>query len=174
MTQQTTRDETVQTDRERPQTASDAQTDMQTEAPPPDPDEVRSRDAASAAHGDARKEPDDAVERSDEPAPRPQSPSPRPSNGSTNNQAALFSADQSADLRGKWETIQASFVDEPQSAVEEADALVEDVMQLLSEGFDRERRSLEGQWSRGDDVSTEELRLALRRYRSFFDRLLSI
>jgi hypothetical protein len=74
---------------------------------------------------------------------------------------------------GRWQEIQASFVDEPRSSVERADALVADLMQKLAAGFSDERQRLEGQWDRGDDVSTEELRVALTRYRSFFDRLLA-
>ena len=86
---------------------------------------------------------------------------------------ALLADDTSTSVRGRWETIQGSFVDEPRRAVEEADALVADLMQQLADSFATERRSLEGQWDRGDEVSTEELRIALQRYRSFFDRLLS-
>ena len=70
--------------------------------------------------------------------------------------------------------VQTAFVDEPRAAVEQADALVAEVMQQLTDGFARERAGLERQWSGGQDVSTEELRLAIRRYRSFFDRLLSL
>jgi len=70
--------------------------------------------------------------------------------------------------------VQTGFVDEPRAAVEQADALVAEVMKRLADSFATERQALEQQWSRGDDVSTEELRLALRRYRSFFDRLLSV
>ena len=88
--------------------------------------------------------------------------------------APLFSADETGDLRAKWDTIQAGFVDAPRKAVEQADGAVAQAMKRLAEMFAQERASLEGQWDRGDDVSTEELRLALRRYRSFFDRLLSI
>src|SRR6478609_772940 len=70
-------------------------------------------------------------------------------------------------------TTQASFVDQPRDAVAEADALVADLMQRLAASFSHERERLEGHWDRGDDVSTEDLRVALTRYRSFFDRLLS-
>ncbi len=70
--------------------------------------------------------------------------------------------------------VQTGFVDEPRRAVEEADALVADLMKRLAEGFAKERSSLERQWDRGDRISTEDLRVALRRYRSFFQRLLSI
>jgi len=75
--------------------------------------------------------------------------------------------------RQRWQAVQAGFVDEPRRAVEDADALVADVIQQLVTSFAEERKNLEGQWSRGDQVSTEDLRVALRRYRSFFDRLLS-
>jgi hypothetical protein len=88
--------------------------------------------------------------------------------------APLFDQAATGDYRMRWGTVQGSFVDEPRSAVEQADALVADVLKRLTDTFAAERKSLETQWSRGDDISTEELRLALRRYRSFFDRLLSI
>jgi hypothetical protein len=64
-------------------------------------------------------------------------------------------------------------VDEPRRTVEQADELVAQVMQRLAESFASERERLEGQWGRGEDVSTEDLRVALQRYRSFFQRLLS-
>jgi hypothetical protein len=86
--------------------------------------------------------------------------------------AALFSDDQRKDLTGRWDQIQASFVDEPRGAVEKADALVAETISKLAEGFARTRAGLDGQWKRGDSVSTEDLRQALRHYRSFFGRLL--
>jgi hypothetical protein len=76
-------------------------------------------------------------------------------------------------FQGRWEEIQVRFVDEPRGAVEDADALVATVMQRLAEGFAQERERLEAQWGRGEDISTEDLRVALQRYRSFFRRLLS-
>jgi len=85
----------------------------------------------------------------------------------------LLDAAESRELGDRWSEIQTGFVDEPRRAVEEADALVADLMQRLAESFSRERQALEGQWDRGDDVSTEDLRVALQRYRSFFDRLLA-
>jgi hypothetical protein len=78
-----------------------------------------------------------------------------------------------SEVRSRWEQIQGSFVDEPRRAVEEADSLVAELMQRLADSFAEERKGLEGQWDRGDEVSTEDLRIALQRYRSFFDRLLS-
>ena len=84
----------------------------------------------------------------------------------------LFSEVDVTELRARWSTVQAGFVDEPRKAVEEADNLVASVMKRLAEGFANERATLEKQWDRGDSVSTEDLRVALQRYRSFFDRLL--
>ena len=86
---------------------------------------------------------------------------------------ALLPDDQGTEFHGRWESIQTTFVDDPRNAVENADALVAELMQRLADGFARERERLEGQWSRGEDVSTEDLRVVLQRYRSFFRRLLS-
>jgi hypothetical protein len=86
----------------------------------------------------------------------------------------LFSSEEAKDLHARWDAIQVGFVDEPRQAVEQADSLVAGAMKRLAEGFAEERSRLEGQWDRGDSVSTEDLRLALRRYRSFFGRLLSV
>jgi hypothetical protein len=85
----------------------------------------------------------------------------------------LFSDSDVGDLRSKWSNVQAEFVDEPRRAVEEADQLVATVMQRLAEGFARERGSLEKQWESGETASTEDLRMALQRYRAFFNRLLN-
>lgn len=87
---------------------------------------------------------------------------------------AMFAVDEAAGFRTRWEAVQTGFVDEPRKAVEEADALVAQVIKRLSEVFADERTKLEQQWDRGDQSSTEDLRLALRKYRSFFDRLLSL
>jgi len=86
----------------------------------------------------------------------------------------LFPTAQTDEFRRRWTTIQSGFVDEPRQAVEQADSLIAEVMRALAESFADERRQLEQQWDRGGDVSTEDLRLGLRRYRSFFDRLLSV
>jgi hypothetical protein len=85
----------------------------------------------------------------------------------------LFANDQSERFTSRWQEIQTSFVDQPRDAVAEADSLVADLMQRLAASFSQERERLEAQWDEGDDVSTEDLRVALTRYRSFFDRLLS-
>jgi len=94
-------------------------------------------------------------------------------NDSSGERQPLLPADQAEQYSSNWETIQASFVDEPRAAVEQADRLVADLMQRLAAGFSEERERLESQWDQGDDVSTEDLRVALTRYRSFFNRLLS-
>jgi len=85
----------------------------------------------------------------------------------------LLSSGDTDAFERRWQDIQVGFVDEPRNCVEQADGLVAEVMKRLAEGFAEERRSLEGQWDRGDQVSTEDLRVALQRYRSFFNRLLS-
>ena len=88
--------------------------------------------------------------------------------------APLFPGDVASDLRTRWDAVQAGFVDEPRRAVEQADSLVASAMKRLAETFAEERSTLEAQWDRGGDVSTEDLRIALQRYRSFFGRLLSM
>jgi hypothetical protein len=77
-------------------------------------------------------------------------------------------------LRMRWKEVQTAFVDEPRKAVEQADGLVASAMKRLAEVFAEERSRLEQQWDRGDSVSTEDLRVALQRYRAFFDRLMSV
>ena len=85
----------------------------------------------------------------------------------------LLPSDYSADMRTRWETIQTGFVDDPRIAVQQADELVASAIKKLAESFAGERAKLEEEWSKGNDVSTENLRQALRRYRAFFHRLLS-
>jgi hypothetical protein len=86
----------------------------------------------------------------------------------------LFSVSVRDELEQKWNDVQARFVDEPRGSVEEANALVSDLMDRLVSSFSAQRDQLEKQWDRGDDVSTEDLRLVLMRYRSFFGRLLEV
>lgn len=88
--------------------------------------------------------------------------------------APLFPNNELEDLRNRWKGVQTAFVDEPRRAVEQADGLVASAMKRLAEVFAEERSKLENQWDRGDNVSTEDLRIALQRYRSFFHRLLSV
>jgi hypothetical protein len=124
----------------------------------------------------------DQEERKQEPADRATStrelagelertPSGRADHSAT---TALFPENESQDFHKRWTDIQTGFVDEPRRAVERADELVAEVIKRLADSFARERSRLEGQWGRGDNVSTEDLRVALQRYRAFFDRLLNI
>jgi hypothetical protein len=86
----------------------------------------------------------------------------------------LYREDEAGQFRTRWTDIQGAFVDSPRNAVERADSLVAETMKRLAEMFSEERGKLESQWDRGDDVTTEDLRVALQRYRAFFDRLLNI
>lgn len=85
----------------------------------------------------------------------------------------LFAQDELRGFRSHWDAVQTSFVDEPRTAVEQADSLVANVVKRIAEQFSVEREQLEKQWDRGEDVNTEDLRQALKRYRAFFDRLLA-
>lgn len=92
----------------------------------------------------------------------------------TETDEPLFPSEELQGLRTRWQEIQTAFVDEPRRAVEQADGLVASAMKRLAEVFADERSQLEKQWDRGEGVSTENLRVALQRYRAFFDRLLSV
>lgn len=99
---------------------------------------------------------------------------PRASGAADAPAAPLFEPKDAEDLRTRWNEIQVGFVDEPRTAVERADSLVAETIKRLAESFAAGRQQLEGEWGRGSDASTETLRLTLQRYRSFFNRLLSI
>jgi hypothetical protein len=99
---------------------------------------------------------------------------PQITSGNGAERMALFSDGDMDQFRTRWREIQGGFVDEPRHAVEEADQLVELIVERLTSLFSSERAKLENQWREGKDASTEDLRQALRRYRSFFDRLLSL
>lgn len=86
----------------------------------------------------------------------------------------LFPENELQNFRSRWDQVQTSFVDEPRAAVEQADSLVASVVKRIAEQFASEREQLEKQWDRGENVNTEDLRQALKRYRAFFDRLLSV
>ena len=87
--------------------------------------------------------------------------------------AALFPADVAEDFRSRWDTVQIGFVDDPTDAVQKADELVAQVMKSLAQSFAQQRASIEAEVG-GDEASTENRRVALQRYRSFFQRLLSL
>jgi len=105
--------------------------------------------------------------------PRPEA-APAASAAPDGRPVPLLASGESDNMRSRWSAIQIGFVDDPRHSVEMADALVAEMMQRLAQVFAKQRGQLEGQWSEGQDVSTEDLRLALRQYRSFFDRLLTI
>jgi hypothetical protein len=77
------------------------------------------------------------------------------------------------DLRKRWDSVQAGFVDEPRTAVRQADELVASAIKRLAESFSDARNNLEGQWTRGDEPNTEDLRVALKKYRTLFQKLMS-
>jgi hypothetical protein len=93
--------------------------------------------------------------------------------GGSDERAPLLAGDEAERFRQRWEALQAGFVDHPRQIVEQAEDLVGELMQELTTGFSDKRSELEQQWDRGGQVSTEELRVTLTRYRSFFNRLLS-
>jgi len=138
--------------------------------------------AADNESPEGNAERDAMTPRADEPVPAPGGDAGREaaasgsrtrSDNGTDREGTLLSNELSVDFRARWESVQTQFVDEPRGAVQDADKLVATVMQKLAEGFALERERLEAQWDRGEDISTEDLRVALRRYRSFFERLLS-
>jgi hypothetical protein len=94
--------------------------------------------------------------------------------GNSRHARALFSRDEADDLRRRWDSIQGRFVDDPRDAVAEADSLVSEVIDHITDQFDAERSRLEARWNEGDNVSTEDLRRTVQRYRSFFHHLLSM
>jgi hypothetical protein len=120
-------------------------------------EQLTTADLANVAQGREREEPHSEESHREEPRAEP-----------------LLTPDSSADMRTRWEAIQTGFVDDPRVSVQRADELVAAAIARLAESFAQERANLERQWSQGNDVSTEELRQALRRYRAFFQRLLAV
>jgi len=102
---------------------------------------------------------------------------PTPATSSTQQASARpepwLAAEEAGEVRARWAELQVRFVDEPRASVQRADELAARVIRRLNETFDEERHRLQSRWSRGDDVSTEELRVALQRYRAFCERLLA-
>ena len=140
--------------------------------PEPDAAELEERDEAhgDAARGDAART--EAVQAQTAEADARRDETQGDQQQVTAAHDPLLAADEGDRYRTRWQEIQVRFVDEPQQSVEQADMLVADLMQRLAAVFSDERGRLEAQWEGGDDVSTEDLRVALTRYRSFFDRLL--
>ncbi|HWO59618.1 MAG TPA: hypothetical protein VNO31_06250, partial [Umezawaea sp.] len=111
---------------------------------------------------------DETVVAQDEPVQQ------KPTANTDDGALALFSSDEVDQFRTEWRGLQSDFVDSPRDAVQHADQLVAQVMQSLATTFADHKKSLEGQWSQGEQVETEELRVALRQYRAFFDKLLTV
>lgn len=109
-------------------------------------------------------------------APSPEAPAAEPPTAQHESSAddVLVGDDDLADLRARWAGVQAAFVDDPKDCVHQADVLVSDLFEHLTTGFAEVRSRLEERWSRGEDASTEDLRLALMHYREFFERLLAV
>jgi len=111
----------------------------------------------------------------DTPAPQAEAPGAEPA--STQHESStddvVVADDDLAELRARWAGVQAAFVDDPKDCVHQADLLVSDLFEQLTTGFAGVRSRLEEQWSRGEEASTEDLRLILMRYREFFERLLA-
>ncbi len=114
----------------------------------------------------------------DDPANQSQVASPdrstAPEADESSTELMLFADDDLADLRARWAGVQADFVDDPKDCVQKADVLVSDLVDRLTNGFAHARSRLEEQWARGEQASTEDLRLALMHYRNFFERLLAV
>src|SRR5215217_6624911 len=138
------------------------------------------RDVVRDVQRDIDRNADRAVDRdfersaADRPVDRPQTGMQPANNTAPNDRAALFEPAILSEFNTRWTDIQTGFVDEPRRAVQQADALVSDVIQRITDSFSAERAQLEQAWDRGSDVSTEELRQTLQRYRSFFSRLLTL
>ncbi|MDT5243940.1 MAG: hypothetical protein QOD36_1316 [Mycobacterium sp.] len=104
-----------------------------------------------------------------EPPQTENEPSSEPS-----TERSLLADNDLSGLRSRWDDVQAAFVDNPKECVQKADTLVAEVVEQLTTGFSDARSRLEAQWARGESASTEDLRVALKRYRDFFQRLLSV
>ena len=131
-------------------------------------EELEITTADLASHGIPQKQPDELK------LAKTQAPETLNETAAVSEPMPLFTASETEDFRSQWSNLQTGFVDEPRRTVENADKLVASVMQRLGEGFAKERSGLEKQWDSGDNVSTEDLRIALQRYRSFFGRLLKL
>ena len=171
----------------RPEFSSEAMEPPATPTDPPaaveDPSTAATRTDATARHGEPQVTGDESLTaRTEAPVTGDESltartersesgaePSAEPSSAKS-----LFADEDLSSLRSRWDDVQAAFVDDPTQCVQKADALVAKVVEQLTAGFSDARSRLEAQWARGEDASTEDLRLALKRYREFFQRLLSV
>ena len=101
-------------------------------------------------------------------------PAPAAADRQSDTGEVLFAGGDLSGFRSHWDEVQATFVDDPQQCVRQADALVSDVVEKLTTSFGTTRSRLEAQWAGGEEVSTEDLRVALTQYREFFQRLLAV
>lgn len=157
----------------RPEFSSEAMEPPATPTDPPaaveDPSTAATRTDATARHGEPQVTGDESLTARTERSESGAEPSAEPSSAKS-----LFADEDLSSLRARWDDVQAAFVDDPKQCVQKADALVAKVVEQLTAGFSDARSRLEAQWARGEDASTEDLRLALKRYREFFQRLLSV
>jgi hypothetical protein len=136
---------------------SAVRTDPSADAPPAKDERLTTGDESSAPRTET------------EPSKMETEPSSEPS-----TERSLLADNDLSGLRSRWDDVQAAFVDNPKECVQKADTLVAEVVEQLTTGFSDARSRLEAQWARGEKVSTEDLRIALKRYRDFFQRLLSV
>jgi hypothetical protein len=135
--------------------SSTVRTDPRAEAVPAEDERLTTAEEPSAART--------------EPPQTANEPSSEPS-----TERSLLADNDLSGLRSRWDDVQAAFVDNPKECVQKADTLVAEVVEQLTTGFSDARSRLEAQWARGEKVSTEDLRVALKRYRDFFQRLMSV
>jgi hypothetical protein len=131
--------------------------------------------AEDSALDELEHERSEGVEQRAEPGNEARAPEPRAPADTENEQLEPLFEDESArKFRARWLTIQGKFVDNPRDSVKQADDLVADIIKSVTMNFADRRISLEKHWNSGENISTEDLRLTLKRYRSFFERLLSL
>jgi hypothetical protein len=138
--------------------------------PPKDVRPAFESESEGAAEADQTAEGDETAEA----ATTPEALADETTPDAAESESELFGGNEREEAERRWRDIQARFVDDPRTSVEEANALVTDLMDRLVSGFGEERSRLEAQWEQGEDVTTEELRVVLQRYRSFFGRLLDV
>jgi hypothetical protein len=131
-------------------------------------------EAPAQTSAETAQTPAETFETPAEPAAAPTQPAATPTETADTSDQMLFGDGELSDMRSRWTEVQSAFVDDPRDCVQKADGLVADVVDKLTTSFSGARARLEEQWSRGEEVSTEDLRLALKRYREFFERLLAV
>jgi hypothetical protein len=159
------RTETTESSTEAPGPAAES-TQRSTGASGSPVEEQRSTDTSSSPVGDQRS--------TEEPVRSTEKAQPSAEETESASDQTLFGEDELSVLRSRWDEVQSGFVDDPRECVHKADGLVSDVVDRITTGFSETRSRLEEQWARGEEGSTEDLRLALKRYREFFQRLLAL